>query len=189
MKFFIIIFSLSINLINSIRIEDFCFQSEECQSKYCKQECEGQLSHQCGYGLCSNIRHSCQSIKLWSILTINAKTDVVTTSYQNFILGINNCPQKIKYQLKSNDFCISGTKCYYKQKLPFRLVNRRVEVFKYSECKCLGKHKFKCERNICAKDRDACNVLWLYDQINEPFKIRINSTGLKKCLNFNTEIY
>ena len=74
------------------------------------------------------------------------------------MMSIKECPAPIQYKWKANDVCLNGLNCQEEVKVPYRLINTRIKMYKKKACKCPSKHSIRCSGNkYCARDVRACD--------------------------------
>ena len=171
MKYEEIIFPmiLYIKLIKCIKVTDFCYQIKiEDKVTECNQN--NKYKYDCMSGLCSiDQRYSCQSIKLFSTVKDIQKSEkdyiFFKNHYQHFLSKIKDCLEPPKYKWNQNDLCVNIGSC-------LQTTFRRIwsTLFESDECKCRGKHNYKCNDDYCASDKRACKYL--------KHKVK---TQIKKC--------
>jgi hypothetical protein len=146
---------LSLKLIESIKVNDFCFQIS-INNGIIKCHENNKYNFDCGQDLCAIDRYSCQSIKLFATVK-NFQRDEKSylffhNNFEKFIRSIKNCPKPPKYKWNPNDVCLKTKNCTK----PIRIWSN---LFKPSECKCKGKYNHKCNSDYCASDKRACDYL------------------------------
>jgi hypothetical protein len=155
-KGIICILILSIQLIQCIKVTDFCFQiSINNEVKKCPEN--NKCNYDCGKGLCSINRYSCQSIKLFSVVKDFQRNEksylFFLNNFESFVREIKDCPEPPKYEWNPNDVCLNTKDC----------MNTTIRIWsnllKPSECKCKGKYNHKCNSDYCASDKRACDYL------------------------------
>ena len=181
MKLCLLIILVTFNFTHSIKLNDFCFRKETCEaSSDCKERCYGKFSFKCGHGLCSTNKYNCQSIKLFSIISGHLRNDIqyeeFEKNYQIFLQRIADCPL-VDYNWTANDVCLNSKSCYYKPNIPFRLINKKINLIKYTDCDCIGEYSYKCDHNFCARHKNACNESLIKSKEQD---------NIKKCENSNS---
>ena len=156
-KGIIFILILSIKLIQCIKVTDFCFQiSVNNEEIKCKEHYK--YNYDCGKGLCSINRYSCQSIKLFSALNDFPRNEksylFFLNNFEKFIRIIKGCTKPLKYKWNSNDVCMNTNDCFKAHGYGIWSI-----LMKPDECNCTGKYKYKCNSNLCALNKKACDHL------------------------------
>ena len=167
-KKIIFLFFVSIKLIECIKVTDFCFH-DIFQNKIIKCKETKNYKYECGQGICSIDRYSCQSLKLFSKVKHTQRKEneyiFFQNQYETFVKQIKNCPESPKYKWNLNDVCLNTKDCL--QTTFWRIWST---LLKPGECKCKEKYNYKCNRDYCASDKRAC------DYLKQTKKFRI-----KKC--------
>lgn len=153
----IFLFFVSIKLIECIKMTDFCFH-DIFQNKIIKCKETKNYNYECGQGICSIDRYSCQSLKLFSKVKDTQKSEknyrFFENYYEKFLSQIKDCPKTpLKYKLNSNDLCLNARDCFQAIRLLWS------SIIKKGECKCKGKYDYKCDSDYCASDKQACDHL------------------------------
>jgi hypothetical protein len=156
-KKIIFLFFISIKLIECIRMTDFCFQ-DIIENKIIKCQETKNFSYECGQGICSIDRYSCQSMKLFSKVKDTQKNEknyrYFENYYDTFLNQIKDCPAPPKYKWNSNDVCLNARDCFHTIRLLWS------SIIKKGECKCKGnKYNYKCNSDYCASNKQACDHL------------------------------
>jgi len=159
------------------KLSEFCFQ------KGMDQKCSGDYGYSCGPGLCTLNRLSCQSIKIWSLLINQYKTEKEHTKalnyYEYFVVNIQECPVSVTKVMVNNDTCLNSEKCKKIIRIPFRLTSSKYNITRMVECKCIGQYSFACGKQFCALNESACGSL------NGLSPKKALDIGVKVCQNRN----
>ena len=159
------------------KLSDFCFQ------KIVDQKCSGNYGFSCSPGLCTVTRFSCHSIKIWSLILTQYKTEKAykkaSAYYELFIVSIQECPEFVPKVWSTNDACLNSQKCISNIRLPFRLSSSKFNLTKLAQCTCNGKLSFTCGKPFCALDKSACNGL------KDISPVKAFDIGVKVCQNKN----
>ena len=67
---------------------------------------------------------------------------------------IKDCPQPPKYKWNLNDVCLNSKDC-----LKTTLWRIWSTLLIPGECKCKGKHNYRCNNDYCALNKQACDGL------------------------------
>ena len=119
---------------------EFCYRKNEF-------ECFGNFSYNCGNAVCTKTQYNCHVLSLFS------KQKVNELKYTIFMGKIKDCLAPPKYKWNKKDVCLNSKTCT--QSGIFRLWS-----IKLNECKCPGKHSFKCNnKDYCGIDERACEGL------------------------------
>jgi hypothetical protein len=155
-KKIIFLFFVSIKLIECIKVTDFCFH-DIFQNKIIKCKETKNYKYECGQGICSIDRYSCQSMKLFSTIKDTQKIEknyrFLENYYETFLSQIKDCPTPPKYKWNSNDVCLNAKDCLK------TTLWRIWSTLLTSQCKCKGKYDYKCNSDYCASNKQACNHL------------------------------
>lgn len=178
MKFIFFNLIILITAIDSIKIEDYCFKSEETECS------EYDFTVECGKDLCTRNKYACNSLSLFSSIAFHIKKqadfDRFIEAYRLILFSIKECTSKL---WQPDDLCLKGMRCFYKQKIPHRLINKKVRLVKYLPCMCIGDYKHQCSHSglYCAKSKYACSYL------NANY-IQNGTVEIKRCDNFDSEL-
>ena len=82
-KKIIFLFFISIKLIECIKVTDFCFHNI-FENKIIKCQETKNFKYECGQGICSIDRYSCQSIKLFSAVKDTQKMEKSYHYFENY---------------------------------------------------------------------------------------------------------
>jgi hypothetical protein len=131
-----------VSYIECIRVNDFCYKID---LKNKEQECQGEYMSSCGGVLCTKYLSSCQNLIIFYDLRNNI---LFRDKFKEFFSQIQDCPDS------NDDVCFNTKDCI---KPSFN----RIWTFnlKRSECKCIGKHSYRCNRDYCGSDKLACDGL------------------------------
>jgi hypothetical protein len=159
----IIIFILSIKLIDGNQVANFCFKTES--------ECHGDYDLNCDNNICAKNRNSCEKLMLYRSIKNLYKYEKDFFSYvKPFELFISQIKDCLKYKWNQNDVCLNQSKNCFKT---VGFGGRWSILIKSNECKCSGKYKHDCNNSYCASDKRACEIL------------QKNMTkSIKKCTSF-----
>lgn len=153
---FLIIVVLTLSIMECKISSDFCIRNF-------KSTCHGVYNYECNIGsedLCSPNETICKII-------------ANDTEARLSIEQIPECPKKRWI----SSACIKETNCFVRQKVPLRIKNREISLFKPTECKCIEKFKVNCGDNFCARSTSACIIIKTKSlKINEAVLL-----GIKKC--------
>ena len=86
------------------------------------------------------------------------------------MMSIKECPE---YKWNPNEVCLNGLNCQELIRLPYRLMNHRIKMYKKITCKCPEKYSIQCSEKYCASDKRGCDET-KFNQTN----VKINS-----CVN------
>ena len=152
-----LILILFLKLIQCIKVDNFCYQIS-INNEIIKCQENVRYNYDCGQGLCSIDRYSCQSIKLFSTVKDLQRNEKSYNFFQNnfeaFVKIIKDCPDPPEYKWSSNDVCMKTENCFKAYGYGIWSI-----LMKPDECKCMGKYKYKCNINLCALNKKACDHL------------------------------
>ena len=155
MKMILIILIFAINLIECIKVTDFCYKIKINDKK---QECQGNYTFNIADIVCAKDRYSSRSLRVfYSIRNIQRnKNDYIylKNKYEIFMNQIKDCPQPPKYKWNLNDVCLNSKDC-----LKTTLWRIWSTLLIPGECKCKGKHNYRCNNDYCALNKQACDGL------------------------------
>ena len=138
-----------------LKIDDLCYPKAEKELK-----CYGNYSFFCGDFICTKNQYICHVLSLFSGLRGEHRKN-----YESFMTKIKNCPEPPKYKWNKNDVCLNTKNCV--KPSIHRLWSAKIRLV---DCKCIGKHSFKCNSDYCGLDKRAC------DGVNKKVMI-----GIKYC--------
>ena len=145
----------SIKLMECFKATDFC-QRKEIKGK--KSECHGNFQLSCDNNFCAKDQSNCKNFILFRTLKNLYKYEkdfiIFENKYKTFLGHIADCPQPKVYKWNSNDFCLNSKDCVttFMKLWSFNQI-------KESECKCKGKHSFRCNTDYCALNKQTCDGL------------------------------
>ena len=145
MKTVLIIFFIFVSLAQciSIKHDDLCFPKQGKEFG-----CYDAYSFSCGGFVCTKSQNTCHVLS--SFNGLKGKE----SKYRKFIQTIKKCAEPPKYKWNKNDVCLNSKTCIKPE--IHRLWSTQIKLI---ECKCIGKHSFRCDSHYCGIDERACNGL------------------------------
>ena len=140
----LVYFLVLIKIMDCIKSTDFCHKTSINNKCYDKVH-----NFNCGHDLCSADVKSCQSIIIFSKMTLT-KEGFQKERFKSFKNQIKNCPEPPKYEWSASDVCLNTKDC----KKPSYL-----KRWSSHKCKCTGKYSYNCNNDYCASDKRACKGL------------------------------
>jgi hypothetical protein len=156
---------LLIKLIETTKYSDFCYRTRiKNKIKECQEN--NKYKFNCGKDLCSIDQYSCKSLAVFSMVTKHQKNEFYyfknsekkhlyfKKKLELFMRSIKDCPKPQDYKWSSNDVCMKTENCFKAYGYGIWSI-----LMKPDECKCMGKYKYKCNSNLCALNKKACDHL------------------------------
>lgn len=131
---------------NPMKADAFCYKKKEL-------DCDGTHSLKCVDIYCTKDQKSCKNIIMFTSVKF-IKQGFYKQRYELFKKQIRNCSQSIKYKWNSKDVCLNAKNCI-KPSIHRLWSIQMIPI----ECKCTGKHSFRCNGNYCALNKQACDGL------------------------------
>lgn len=186
-----------INANSSLKTSDLCSTQEnhcrlskqdnktiECRRRTCTPE----FNFRCGDNHCTVDEASCSSflflnysLKALMLPKVGRSSILENRSkvFKLLLASIPPCKWTNLSKWKLADVCMSGNRCFFKQRLPVRY--NYLNIFNVIKCPCKTRAlKYECGDSFCTRDKIACDGLRLF---NSTFNI--SEIKLDKCQNDN----
>jgi hypothetical protein len=139
---------LSIKLIECIKTSDYCYKKEEL-------DCKETHNTNCGAKLCAKDQLSCQNLIKFSK---EKNTHFFLNKFESFMNQIGDCQVELSNNKRNpKDVCLNAKKCNHNSLRNWARL--RWVYIKSDECKCIGKHNFRCNSDYCALQKESCDSL------------------------------
>ncbi len=128
--------------------------------------CKGKLGFNCVTDLCTLNAETCDDyIKFIQVHLFHSSHILY-----NFLKNIKTCEIKSN-MLTRNDYCLKNSNCF--RKLSIWTSQGYITINKKQDCKCEGKHKYKCGNDYCAMDSQYCDLLQLRIKYQKKFNKKV----------------
>lgn len=144
-----------IKLIICLKKEDYC-RRFDINNKLLA--CQNKHNYNCGHGLCSVDRSSCQNLAIFYLIKKYEIEGYSIYKYKqvSFLNSIKDCNEVANYKWNSNDVCSNSKDCKHPPSHRLWLWSNKMNQ---NECKCSGKYNYRCNSDYCALYKEACNGL------------------------------
>ncbi len=172
----ILILIFAINLIECIKVTDFCYKTE-INGKV--QECQFDYRFSIGDTVCAKDRYSSQSLRTFNGIRNTQRNEndyiYLKTKFESFMSQIKDCPKPPLYKWKPKDVCLTDKNCFKAHGLGIWSILMQPDL-----CKCREKYSYICDTKYCTLNKQACDGLYR--------KKSSSKYEIKKCNTLNKKL-
>jgi hypothetical protein len=172
----ILILIFAINLIECIKVTDFCYKTE-INGKV--QECQFDYRFSIGDTVCAKDRYSSQSLRTFNGIRNTQRNEndyiYLKTKFETFMSQIKDCPKPPLYKWKPKDVCLTDKNCFKAHGLGIWSILMQPDL-----CKCREKYSYRCNTKYCTLNKQACDGLYRQKSSSK--------YEIKKCNTLNKKL-
>jgi hypothetical protein len=132
-----------------------CFEQDTsvCKLKKNSVKCPKKFSLKCGKRFCSINQMNCNNFLASNIFLIHMSklNKIFERDLENFYSNNKYCPKN----WSNKDVCLIKKKCIYKPKIWLLADVPKIWI----KCECEKSYSYKCGKDYCSKDKEACDGL------------------------------